>query len=442
MHRITAEDARALLPLFQPFAHGGGGSGGTGARSGAAAPPFAAAARIDRLAGYDDANFRIRFAGGNAGTEAFAWVLKIHNPADSAAHGQPGGAMDAQNGLMLFVAPRAAAAGLRCNRPIAVAGGGGCVATVQLHGRAHSVRMLEFLPGRVLGAEPQSPQLQREIGATAARLSGALHGFDHPALHGLEHDWSLECVAATLRRKLPQVPASVFQQWQRDLVEAAVARFEAALARAGGPDLLPRQVCHTDLNEQNLLCDETRSKVVGVLDWGDAGYCWRVVEVAVAAAYAMIVAAGPAAPDDHGTAGGGGGGVTGGGTGSEGGGAPAGNGSNGSSIAGGEDHDGAGPVLAAGRRVVEGYLAAGGPLTDGERDLLPALAAARVAQSLTNGAVAAGAAPENSAYLLTTQRTGWGALRALLGLDEGALSAALLPAPRRGAAVAPAALAV
>jgi hypothetical protein len=88
------------------------------------------------------------------------------------------------------------------------------------------------------------------------------------------------------------------------------------------------QVCHTDLNEQNLLTDDDRTKVsacdwgatqpaacapmgqhsvsgpsnthstppqiVGVLDWGDASYCWRVVDIAVAMAYGMLGAVAPA----------------------------------------------------------------------------------------------------------------------------------------------------
>lgn len=164
--------------------------------------------------------------------------------------------------------------------------------------------------------------------------------------------------------------------------------------------------------------------MVGVLDWGDAGYCWRVVEVAVAAAYAIIVAAGPPGSRDGGSGADGGAGDCGGMRG------------NGSALGGGEGKsvdDDESAILAAGRRVVEGYLSAGGPLTDGEAEVLPALAAARIAQSLINGAAAASAAPENSAYLLTTQRTGWSALRALQGLDEGALAAALLGRAQTGA---------
>jgi hypothetical protein len=89
------------------------------------------------------------------GAGAREWVLKVHNPADSLAQGQPGGALDAQNALMLYAAARAAAAGLTCNRPVARADGSGCVAAAELRGRRHAVRLLEFLPGRVLGLQAQ-----------------------------------------------------------------------------------------------------------------------------------------------------------------------------------------------------------------------------------------------------------------------------------------------
>jgi len=53
------------------------------------------------------------------------------------------------------------------------------------------------------------------------------------------------------------------------------------------------QVCHTDLNENNLVVDDDRTRIVGVLDWGDITYCWRVVEIGVAVAYAMLMAVAP-----------------------------------------------------------------------------------------------------------------------------------------------------
>jgi hypothetical protein len=73
----------------------------------------------------------------------------------------------------------------------------------------------------------------------------------------------------------------------------------------------PAQACHSDLNENNLLVDPARSRVVGVLDWGDASITWRVTELAVALAYAMMLALGPPKGDGGSMGGSGGGGVSG-----------------------------------------------------------------------------------------------------------------------------------
>jgi hypothetical protein len=88
----------------------------------------------------------------------------------------------------------------------------------------------------------------------------------------------------------------------------------------------------------------------------------------------------------------------------------------------------------------EGYLAAGGQLDAGERELLPALAGARVALSVTMGAAAAEAAPSNAAYVMQTQRPGWRLLALLDARGEGAVAAALLPAAASAAVAAAAAV--
>lgn len=62
------------------------------------------------------------------------------------------------------------------------------------------------------------------------------------------------------------------------------------------------------------------------------------------------------------------------------------------------------------------------PLMPDEREVLPALVRARLALSLTNGAHAARARPENSSYLLQTQEPGWRLLGRLEALEDASLS--------------------
>lgn len=53
------------------------------------------------------------------------------------------------------------------------------------------VRCLRFIPGRVMAAVEQTPALQRSMGAFMGRVAVALAGFDHPCLHGHQHDWHM-----------------------------------------------------------------------------------------------------------------------------------------------------------------------------------------------------------------------------------------------------------
>ena len=441
MEHVTEVHARQLLSLFQPFAGGGAGAGAGAGAAGDAQPRCSPAdALLQRLAGYDDVNYRVtarRGGGGEEEEEEQEYVLKIANAADSAAAAAGAAAFRAQNAVMAFVA----ASGLvLTTTPVPLAGAAdsddpeAAAAIATIEGRRHVVRLLTWVPGAVLGARRRpSPALQRNYGAFVARLSLALAKFEHPAFNDHVHEWSLEGVATRLRAKLPRVPS--FDAEQRALVLGAIERLEAALGRGGGGARLPRQVCHTDANEQNVLVDGARKRIVGLLDWGDATRCYRVAEIAIATAYGMLLAhaeedeeeeeeeeeGGDSAGGERADGGGGDKGSGGEGT--------NGHGSSGSvGVADGGGSAADGDPLAVGRAMLAGYLEAGGPLGADEADALPALVGARIAQSLTNGAFAAAQAPGNSAYLLITQRPGWRVLRRLQALPEAEVRAALLPA--------------
>ncbi|KIZ06671.1 hypothetical protein MNEG_1285 [Monoraphidium neglectum] len=404
---ITAESALDLITLFEPFAPAGGQGTDDARRLGSHVS-------ISRLAGYDDVNFRVTDARSRR-----AYVLKIHNAADSAASGA---VFHAHNAVMQHIA----AAGLvRSNTPMPLADGSGFIATVQLGGGGpRAVRLLTFLEGDIIGPRRLGPELQRALGAFIANLVTALQGFDDPALHDQTHDWFMECAASTITRKLPLVQG--LDQEQRRLIESAAARLQGAVCISG--DDLPRQVCHADANENNLLISADASQVTGILDWGDAAHCWRVVELAVAAAYAALLEAsqGPGKGEEEGAVAPG---SSGKGAGHEIG-AGEGGGGEGARHEGAVEGGGGGAFdapLRVAANVVAGYLGAGGPLTPAEQRMLGPLMGARVAISLVNGAIAARANPSNSEYLLATQKPGWRLLRLLQGLRESEVAAALLP---------------
>lgn len=195
----------------------------------------------------------------------------------------------------------------------------------------------------------------------------------------------------------------------RPLLDAVVRHFAAVTASAGAS--LRRGIIHSDANERNVLVDEDAAAaataqeeeqaaagpgggatgtardgsaaagkgpalITGLLDWGDASWCWLAAEPAAAAVYMMLLEAHIREP------------------------------------------------LRAARAVLAGYETEL-PLEDAERAALRTLCCARLVQSLSLGAYAAAREPSNAEYLLGTQRNGWRLLRLLWALADEQFLAAL-----------------
>lgn len=60
-------------------------------------------------------------------------------------------AAQAQNAAMEHVAEGSR---VRSNRPVTLAAGGDCVATANIRGAKHAVRLLTFVPGAIMGPQP------------------------------------------------------------------------------------------------------------------------------------------------------------------------------------------------------------------------------------------------------------------------------------------------
>lgn len=338
------------------------------------------ASKTKELVSYDDRNFYIEDENGNP------YVLKVHNSDESVAVDL----LEAQNQAML----RLGRADVLCPTPIPKVN---CKETkngqlssspyVQLvvindekiecfqpHtsqcGTVHAARVLQYIPGKLLGHVPQSPQLHHQLGQYLGRLSHSLEGWHAEAFSDRSHDWALTRASEVVQRTVTDLSA-VFSEEQRQLLLAATCNLDEALhsceASEEGP--LPQQVCHTDANELNILVDDCGSKVVGIIDFGDMCLCWRVAEAAVGALYMMLL-----------------------------------------EVEGGRD------PLPAAVNVLTGFHSAQ-PLMPAELYVAPFMICARLAQSLTLGAASALANPDNAEYLLTTQAYGWKLLHQLL--NEG-----------------------
>ena len=209
------------------------------------------------LASERDQNFRLRTADGSE------WVLKIANPAEDPA------LLDLQTRALLHIAkvdPELSVPRVRASPE------GALFHEVDADdGRRFIVRLLSFLPGKLLDHAAPHPALARDVGAMAARLARALRGFSHPASHHALL-WDLT-QAPDLRERTHHIESAS----RRCVTEEVLDHFAA--------EVLPRlrqqraQVIHNDVSCMNTLVDGHR--VSGIIDFGDMIHAPLVCDLAV-----------------------------------------------------------------------------------------------------------------------------------------------------------------
>ncbi|MEJ2746945.1 MAG: aminotransferase class III-fold pyridoxal phosphate-dependent enzyme, partial [Anaerolineae bacterium] len=155
------------------------------------------------------------------------------------------------------------------------------------NGRRYPVRLVTYLPGKMLADEQRpSPLLLHEIGRFLGRLDNQLATFDHPAAHRLLH-WDIRHAPTIIRRHLPEIADPT----RRSLVEQFLLDYETAVL----PHLhqLPTSIIHNDANTHNLILPSAGAGLqtappVGIIDFGDMVHSLTLAEPAIAAAYLML----------------------------------------------------------------------------------------------------------------------------------------------------------
>jgi Ser/Thr protein kinase RdoA (MazF antagonist) len=279
-------------------------------------------------------------------------VLKVAHPADHRD------VIDMQCCALEHVA--AADPGLPVPRVVPTAAGAAVGSVPGAEGEPRAVRLLTYLPGRLLDYATTSAAQRRAVGAAIGRLSVAMEGFDHPGA-----DRALAWDLQRLGSLRPQLEAIADDVARAD-VEAELDHFD----RVTGPGLrtVRHQVVHNDVNVDNVVVDDD-GWVCGILDFGDMVRTAVVADLAVAMAYAVVVG-------DDGTG------------------------------AAGADPWGAPYDLA------EGFEASR-PLADDERSLLPHLVRARMAQRMLVNSWLATTNPGNAHHTLRANGHAIAALRRL-----------------------------
>lgn len=232
---------------------------------------FGVAGRAAALTSERDQNFLIEPASGDA------IVLKIANATEDPAM------LDAQRAAIEHLArvttltPRIVG-GHHEDEP----------AIAMRDGMTHAVWAVSLLPGRPLAeVRERSAELHTDIGRQVAALTEALRTFDHKAIHR-DFYWDLSKARAVVESRSHAI--------DDDELSGAIARLGHEFDTRVKPLLssLPRAAIHGDLNDNNILValangtTALQQRVSGIVDFGDMVYSYRVGDLAIAIAYAML----------------------------------------------------------------------------------------------------------------------------------------------------------
>ncbi len=144
------------------------------------------------------------------------------------------------------------------------------------------MRLISFLNGE-LWADVDTSDLSyaASLGKALAQLDSILLDFEHPASHRYL-DWDIRHANILIRKNQSAIAANA----PVNLIDNALKIFEAETIPLY-PDL-PIQIIHNDANDYNLLVNSSNRTVSGLFDFGDMVSTFRIAELAIAAAYAIM----------------------------------------------------------------------------------------------------------------------------------------------------------
>jgi Ser/Thr protein kinase RdoA (MazF antagonist) len=225
-------------------------------------------AALSFLGGELDRNYRVSVRDGRT------FLAKLRTKADRS------GALQWQKDILLHIAQRQL--GVRVPTLVRTVDGHLDVG-IDVGSERWLLTLLDWVPGTDMVRVPEhSDELLRDVGATAARVTRALAGFESASMHDTHH-WDIRRSAEVIELCLSADPGLAANS---DAMTALhwFNRVQPLL------DSLPTAMVHNDLNDNNVLVGERDGvqRVVGVLDFNDALFTVRVAEPAIAGAYAML----------------------------------------------------------------------------------------------------------------------------------------------------------
>lgn len=141
-------------------------------------------------------------------------------------------------------------------------------------GEQRRALLCSFLSGTPLIDAPRVAAQREQSGRLLAKTAVALKNFSHPAMNRTLV-WDLRQIPA-LAAFLPRLDDLPDQKFIARFIDGFASMIKLRL------DLAPRQFVHNDFNARNIIVDQQdTSRVVGVIDFGDALHTARVADVAI-----------------------------------------------------------------------------------------------------------------------------------------------------------------
>lgn len=204
------------------------------------------------------------------------YILKVLNALDS----KKLAFIDAQTKLLKFVSDN----GISCPRPVSNVYGRN-YSLEPIRGNEHVIRLLEYIPGKVLDEVPYSENLFYQAGVFLANFDRVVSKFDHDGYKDHTSIWQLERLD-----KLEQFVYALKDEEKQMLIEDVLAEFKAKVLP--NLDQFQKGLIHGDFNENNILV--TRSEITkqhyvsGILDFGDTSQSYYLFEVAISMTYMIL----------------------------------------------------------------------------------------------------------------------------------------------------------
>lgn len=204
------------------------------------------------------------------------YVLKVLNALDS----KKLAFIDAQTKLLKFVSEQ----GISCPRPVQNVYGRN-YSLEPIRGSEHVIRLLEFVPGKLLNEVSLTDHLFYQAGVFIANFDRVVAKFEHEGYKEHKSIWQLDQVV-----QLDKFVYSLKDEEKQALVEEVLAAFQKEVLPQ--LDQCQRGLIHGDFNEHNILA--TRNEltkqyyVSAILDFGDTSLSYYLFEVAIAMTYMML----------------------------------------------------------------------------------------------------------------------------------------------------------